>query len=160
MSAGRAVSLFVFLAAVWILLSGHWEPLLLGIGLVSVLGVVWLAYRMDVVDREGHPVHLTWKLPLYWLWLGKEIVKSNLVVTRLILSPVDRISPRVVRVKASQRSDLGLAIFANSITLTPGTVSLDVGDDYVLVHALTRALADELADGAMDARVAALEQRE
>lgn len=160
MAPGRAISLFIFLGVVWMLLSGHWEPWLLGLGLTSVLCVVWLAYRMDVVDHEGHPVHLTWKIPLYWVWLGKEIVKSNLDVTRVILSRSARISPTVLRVKASQRTDLGLAIFANSITLTPGTVSLDVGDDYVLVHALTREAAEDLAGGAMDSRVAALEKAE
>ncbi len=153
----HALSLAVVLYLVWLLLSGFFEPLLLGFGLVSCLGVVFIARRMDVIDREGHPIHLGWRAVPYWLWLGVEIVKANLDVARRIVDPRLPISPVVIKVKTSQRSELGKVIYANSITLTPGTVSMLVDDDGITVHAIAREAAEELAAGEMDRRVAGME---
>jgi multicomponent Na+:H+ antiporter subunit E len=148
----HAVSLGLVLFATWLLLSGHLEPLLLGLGAVSCLVVVAIARRMDVVDREGHPLHLTWAGLAYWPWLGLEIVKANWDVARRVVNPSLPISPTLLRVKASQPSELGQVIYANSITLTPGTISVEVGDGTILVHALTREGADSLIEGTMDRR--------
>lgn len=154
----HAFSLTVVLYALWLLLSGHLEPLLLILGLASALLVVAIALRMEVIDRESHPIHLTFKLPAYWLWLGWEIVKSNLAVAKLVVMPSPAISPTVVRVKASQQSELGQVIYANSITLTPGTVSMRLEDGDIEVHALTEDLAQSLEQGDMDRRVRRLEE--
>jgi multicomponent Na+:H+ antiporter subunit E len=112
---------------------------------------------MDLIDRESHPIHLTTKIPQYWLWLIWEIVKANILVTKLIWHPRLSINPTVLRVKASQSSALGKVIYANSITLTPGTVSMNVENDEIEVHALTPELAQDLQSGVMDRRVADLE---
>jgi multicomponent Na+:H+ antiporter subunit E len=149
----HAISVAVVLYGLWLLLSGHYVPLLLSLGVLSVLVVLFIATRMDVVDKEGHPVHLGPRALLYWSWLAWEIVKANLAVTRHILSPRLSISPTVVRVKASQKSELGKVIYANSITLTPGTVSIDIDGSYISVHALTRDFAADLRTGDMDRRV-------
>jgi multicomponent Na+:H+ antiporter subunit E len=149
----HAVSLSVALFALWLLLSGHYEPLIIGLGAASCIFVALIALRMDVADREGHPVHLTWRSLIYWPWLAWEIVKSNIEVARLVLDPALPISPRVIKVKASQAEDLGRVIYANSITLTPGTVSIDVRRDTIEVHALTKSLAESLETGEMDRRV-------
>ncbi|MEE8216319.1 MAG: Na+/H+ antiporter subunit E, partial [Acidiferrobacterales bacterium] len=132
-------------------------PLLIGLGALSVLLVVTIALRMGVVDREGHPIHLSPKALLYWPWLAWEIVKSNVDVARRILSPTLPISPTVIRLKASQKSELGKVIYANSITLTPGTVSIDIDGDKIEVHALTREAAQALRTGDMDRRVTRFE---
>ncbi|MCZ6574946.1 MAG: Na+/H+ antiporter subunit E [Gammaproteobacteria bacterium] len=153
----HAISLALVLFALWLLLSGHYVPLLIGLGALSVLLVVTIALRMDVVDREGHPIHLSPKALLYWPWLAWEIVKSNLDVARRILSPTLPISPTVIRLKASQKSDLGRVIYANSITLTPGTVSIDIDGEHIEVHALTREAAQALRTGDMDRRVTRFE---
>ncbi|MDH3910679.1 MAG: Na+/H+ antiporter subunit E [Rhodospirillales bacterium] len=153
----RAVSLSVVLYVLWLLLSGHYEPLLLVLGAVSCVFVAWIAYRMDVADREGHPIHLTWRSLVYWPWLFWEIVKANLEVARLILAPRLAISPTVIKVKASQPDELGHVIYANSITLTPGTVSIDVRDATIEVHAITREMAEGLQTGEMDRRVTRME---
>jgi multicomponent Na+:H+ antiporter subunit E len=152
-----AISLTLVLFALWLLLSGHYVPLLLGLGALSALLVVTIALRMDVLDREGHPIHLRPKALLYWPWLGWEIVKSNVDVARRILSPTLPISPTVIRLKASQKSELGKVIYANSITLTPGTVSIDIDGDKIEVHALTREAAQALRTGDMDRRVTRFE---
>lgn len=153
----HAISLALVLFALWLLLSSHYVPLLIGLGALSVLLVVTIALRMNVVDREGHPIHLSPKALLYWPWLAWEIVKSNVDVARRILSPTLPISPTVIRLKASQKSELGKVIYANSITLTPGTVSIDIDGDKIEVHALTREAAQALRTGDMDRRVTRFE---
>ncbi|MEE8239910.1 MAG: Na+/H+ antiporter subunit E [Nitrospirales bacterium] len=151
------ISLGIALYLLWIVLSGYFQPLLLVLGVMSTLIVLFIALRMEVVDRESHPVHLTLRLPLYWLWLLWEIVKSNVVVARLIWSPSLPISPSVFQVPTSQKSQLGQVVYANSITLTPGTVSMTLENNQVRVHALTEDIAEDLQTGTMDRRVTALE---
>ena len=156
----HVVSLGLFLVMSWLLLSGHYTLLLMSFGLLSVMLVVFLALRMDVVDHEGHPLHLNLKaLLIYWCWLLKEIFVANIYVCRLILSPSMPISPTVIALRSSQSSDLARVIFANSITLTPGTVTIDVDGDITEVHALTIEAARSLLEGSMDGKVTALENR-
>lgn len=153
----RAFSLAGTLLVFWLLLSGHYTPFIIGLGVASVVGIVLLARRMDVIDQEGHPIHLGAGALLYWPWLLKEIVKSGWQVTRLILHPRLPIEPTMARFRPSQRTQVGLATHANSITLTPGTVSVDVGAGEFLVHALTREGAEGACSGDMDARVSRFE---
>jgi multicomponent Na+:H+ antiporter subunit E len=153
----HVIKLSLFLFAVWLLLSGHYTPLLLGLGVLSCLLVVLLAMRVELVDREVVLVLLKPRALLYWLWLGREIIKSNIDVTLRILDPKLRISPNVIRVKATQRSELGRVTYANSITLVPGTVAMSVEADEIIVHAITRAVAADLQRGEMDRRITELE---
>jgi multicomponent Na+:H+ antiporter subunit E len=153
----RGISLMTFLVATWLLLSGHYEPLTLVFGAVSCAIVVLIAYRMDVVDYEGHPIHLGWRLPVYWCWLVWEIVKANIDVAKRIVNPRLPISPTVFTLEATQPTELGHVIYANSITLTPGTVTLQVHRDRLEVHALSREAAEDLMRGEMDRRVTWIE---
>lgn len=147
------LSLFIGLALFWGVLSGHTEPLLLTLGLLSVLFALYLAWRMDVVDRESHPLHLSGRLIGYWAWLLREIVTSNWHVIRLLMSPRLQINPSVIVIRSEQTSDLGRVILANSITLTPGTVSLDVKDDQIEVHTLAPQFVEGILDGSFDRRI-------
>lgn len=154
------LSAFAALYAFWLLLSGYFTGFLLSAGALSALAVIAFARRMAVIDREGHPAHLGIPALLsYWPWLLKEIVKSAWDVTKRILAPSLPISPTLTRFVPGQRSDLGLVIHANSITLTPGTISVEVAAGNFLVHALTREGAAGLAGSEMDRRVSALEGR-
>jgi multicomponent Na+:H+ antiporter subunit E len=153
----RAVGLVGLLFAFWLLLSGIFEPFLIGAGLACAIAVAALARRMDVIDHEGQPLHLGLAAVSYWPWLAKEIVKSGWDVSRRVLDPRLPISPTVVRIKPSQRTVVGLATHANSITLTPGTVTMDVARGEFLVHALTREGAEGAAGGEMDGRVSRFE---
>lgn len=138
-------------------MSGIFVPLILILGILSCAIVVVIAMRMDVIDHEAVPVHLTFKVLLYWPWLLWEIVKANVDVTKRVMG-FEPISPTMVRIRATQKTDLGLVIFANSITLTPGTISIDVEEDgYILVHALSRDGTVGLEGGDMDRRVTELE---
>ena len=149
----HSLSLGAVLFIVWLLLSGHYTPFILALGVGSCALVILVTLRMDVADREGHPLHLTWRGLTYWPWLVVEIIKANIDVAKLALSPKMPITPTLLRVKASQTSDLGQVIYANSITLTPGTISVDVADGEILVHALSREGAEALLEGEMDRRV-------
>ena len=155
----RTISLGAFLAVLWLLLSGYFDKsLLLAMGAASVLLVVLIARRMDVVDHEGHPVHLSARSLLYWPWLLKEIVKSSIQVSAAILHRNMPIRPSIFTVRASQKTELGRVIFANSITLTPGTVTIGLEDDMLTVHALTAASASGWEESEMNKRVTAFER--
>jgi len=153
----RVVSLSVTLMVVWLLWSGHYTALLVGLGTLSCLFVAYLARRMYLADPEGHPVHLLGRGLVFSPWLIWAVIKSNLEVARLILRPHLEVSPRIVRVRATQSTDLGRAVYANSITLTPGTVTVDIEGDILTVHALTEAAEADLLSGEMDRRVTTME---
>lgn len=152
------VWLLFLLGVFWIINSGHFDPLLLSFGVFSVALVIWINQRMSRVS-EGYqpPIILSPRLPLYIVWLLKEIVVSNIDVIRCIWQRKPGIQPRVVTVKASQRTDLFKVLYANSITMTPGTVTMEIEGDVFTVHSLTRASREGLQSGAMDRRVRSLE---
>lgn len=153
------IGLGLAMFALWLALSGQYVPLFLGFGVASCVLIVLIAGRLDVVDHEAVPLHLSFGYFNYIAWLGKEIVKSNWDVAKIVLSPSLPINPTWVWVPATQKSDVGKVIYANSITLTPGTVSVEIEDDLILVHAITREAADGLLTGDMDRRVDAIEGR-
>lgn len=145
--------LAIALSLLWLLLSGHFEVLILAFGVVSIALVVWLSARMHIVDGESYPFSLMPRLSRYWAWLLTEIIKSNLDVAKRVLGPSSAVQPLVFDAPASQSTDLGLVIFANSITLTPGTVSLDIEKGRIRVHALHPDIAKGVIQSGMDARV-------
>lgn len=146
-------SIGLVLFCFWLVLSGHYTIITVPAGILSVLGVVALSRRMGVADEEGHPIHLLPRAITYWPWLALEIAKSAWDVTKIILHPKLPITPTLIRLKASQRSAVGIATYANSITLTPGTITARVSGNEFLVHAITRSGAEDLAKGTMDRRV-------
>lgn len=152
------INMSLLLALFWLGLSGHYTALLLAFGALSVGLVVWLAKRMDVIDHESVPLHLTRRALTFWPWLMVEIVKSNIDVVRRVLDPRLPIERSIIRVPTGDMSPLRETIYANAITLTPGTVSLDVSNGEVIVHALSRTAAEEVRTGEMARRVTGLEQ--
>ena len=147
------------LGLLWVLLSGQYSPLYLGLGLASVAFVAWIVRRMEHADGARLEVRLRVLATLrYGIWLFGQIVRANVEVARLALSPGMRVNPVVLRVPARQRTEVGRVLFANSITLTPGTVSVHLGEEEVEVHALTAGAAASLAGGEMGRRVAELEK--
>ena len=133
----RAFGLGVVLLGFWLALSGHYTPMLVSFGVGSSIFVVWVANRMDVVDHEGVPFHLTGRFLAYFPWLMKEVFVANVAVAKLILNPKMPISPRIVVFHGSQTTDLGRVIYANSITLTPGTITTGVEGQEYQIHALS-----------------------
>ena len=153
----RFISLAAVLFGFWLLLSGHYTALLVGLGVLSALGVALLARRMGVIDREGHPIELIFRAMLYWPWLVVEIIKSAWDVTKIIVDPALPISPQMIRVRATQKTGTGVTIYGNSITLTPGTITVGVKGNDLTIHAITRESAQGVMNGDMDARVTIFE---
>jgi multicomponent Na+:H+ antiporter subunit E len=153
----RYVSLAGLLFAFWLALSGHYTPMLVTIGAVCAVACVFAAIRMRSADPEGHPIELFWGAITYFPWLALEIAKSGWSVTRIILHPGLPVSPTMTVVRASQKTQAGMATYANSITLTPGTITVGVNGDEFTVHALVRDGAIDLEGGAMDRRVSQFE---
>ena len=155
----RIVGLWVILFAIWLLLSGHWDSVLLvGFGVGSCALTVYIANRMDVADHEGVSIYWVGRFLLYLPWLLKEILIANINVAKVILSPKLPISPIMVVFGSTQKTDLGRVLYANSITLTPGTITTGVEGDQLEIHALTRKDVDGREEDEMDQRVSIVER--
>ena len=147
------------LAILWLLMSGLFDkPLILAFGVASVLLAMIIGQRIDRVD--GEQLQYAFSIPAlisYLFWLLLEIWKSNIAVTRIILSGRDPERQKLFMIPVTQKSDLGQVLFANSITLTPGTITVETENDQFIVHALDFAEGnmDDLAE--MDQRVTATE---
>lgn len=150
----RSLSLAAVLGLLWAALSGHGETLIVALGVASIVAVVLFARRLDLIDHEGHPIQLAGRAPSYFLWLLWQIVLSNVAVVRHILRSRVEVDPSFVTVPSGQQSDLATVVYANSITLTPGTVTIAVEGGNLLVHALDREAAEGLREGGMARRVA------
>ena len=132
----------------WFMLSGHTEVLLIVLGILSTAVSVFLSRRMNIIDHESYPFHLSARLFRYYFFLSKEIIVANIDVIKKILKP-GSISPSVITLPASKKTDLSKVIYANSITLTPGTVTLELTGDEIKVHALGKEGAADLQTGTM-----------
>ena len=131
----KALLLFVFYFVIWLLLSGHYDPLLLTLGVLSCITCLYVTWKAKFIDEEGLPLHLLIRLPIYTLWLFKEIIKANIDTAKIII--VNNPDPQNFRVKSSQKTEAGKVTYANSITLTPGTVTTVLDGDILEVHALS-----------------------
>jgi len=143
------------MVVLWMLLSGYFKAQLLILGVLSVGLVVWLARRMRVMMHRGQPIYFRFfHILKYWGWLAHQILISNIDVTRIILSKDMPIKPQLRLVTATPDSDMGRAIYANSITLTPGTTAINfTPTDDILVHALHEDSLHELEKGEMAAHI-------
>ena len=148
------ITSLVLLAIFWLMLSGHYTGLILGFGAVSCIFTIWIAHRMDIFDHEGQPIqNLSPRLLTYYVWLAKEIVISSLTVAKMIVIDGARVKPEVVDLPVDGMNDLEKVIYANSITLTPGTLTIDVDDDWLRVHTVRSDLLESLQQGVMADKV-------
>lgn len=147
------------LFAFWLLLSGMFVPFLLAAGFGCAIAIKLFSRRLNAIAQESDVLVLHWKrLLAYYPWLVKEIIVAAWDVSKRILNPRLPISPALVEIVPSQKTDVGLVIHANSITLTPGTISVEVEYGRFLVHALTEEGARSLADSEMNRRCTELEE--
>jgi len=154
----RGIAIFIVLFALWLLLSGIYTPMITGLGFASSLLVVFIIRRMDTVDGDRVELHLSpWRLTKYMIWLMVEIARANWAVTKVILSRKMNIHQHIFTVPHTQKTDLAQVIFANSITLTPGTITIETEEGQFLVHAVSYSDDDVAAIADMDARITACE---
>lgn len=136
-----ALILAIMMTVAWLTLSGYFIPLILIFGAISIAIVVWICARMRILDVETVPYMSLPKTLSYFIWLFAEIVKANMQVIKAVLSPDLEVSPTLVKIPLNSDEDIAETMFANSITLTPGTVSVDMQPDYILVHALLEEMS-------------------
>ena len=151
----QLAGLLLVLLVSWMLWSGIYKPLLLWLGLFSCLLSMWLAHRMGFF-RHAMPLRAMLRLPAHWCWLLSEIIKSSLEVARVVLSPSLPVSPCVIELTTTETTDVGKVILGNSITLSPGTVTIDMHENRLLVHCLTRQSALQLQELEVQRRTALL----
>lgn len=156
---GRLLLVSLLLIAAWLLWSGLFKPLLIALGAFSCALTVYIVKRMGYFDTEVFAFRYNFKLIGFWGWLGKEIVLSSIAVARIVLSPRLDIAPQVIVIDVQDLEPIDQALLGNSITLTPGTLTLDVDNGRMLVHALVQQGAQAVLDGEMTRRVAALRRQ-
>jgi multicomponent Na+:H+ antiporter subunit E len=149
----RYIRSTLVVAILWLLLSGHYTALILSLGVLSVLIVTWFLWRMDRVDGELGVVPIRPRLLYYLLWLMWQVVLSNIDLVRRILNPALPIQPTWQRLDIKVTSTLGKTLYANSITLTPGTLTTDVGEDHFMVHSLSPDGIEDLRKGEMERQI-------
>lgn len=152
-SISRMLALMASLVAAWLLWSGLYKPLILWLGAASCLLIFWLVRRMGYFDEELFALRFSLRLLRYWFWLGGQIIRSSIDVTRIIFHPKLPISPRVVDIEVESSHPFDQVVLGNSITLTPGTLSIDVYKGVIKVHSLTEQGAQDLLEGEMNRRV-------
>ena len=144
------LSLAAILFALWLGLSGQTSPLMLTLGLISTCIIVYLTHRMDVIDREIYPARLTILLFRFWLFLAREVVRANIDVIKRIFRPGSKnISPQLFELPLTKKTDLSRVIYANAITMTPGSVSVNLDMRTITVHTLSIESAEDLRSGRM-----------
>jgi len=157
----RILVLFVSMLGFWALLSGQLDPhhnvYLMGAGVVCCAAVTWICVRLRIVDADMLPIGSWLRLPRYAPYLLKEVVLSNMDVFKRVMSHDMPISPRTFRVPCTLTSDFAKTVYANSITLTPGTVVIAIDEQGILIHALTAEAEAGVRAGIMEKEVARLE---
>ena len=144
------------LSIFWIFLSGYIEPLLLSFGVISVALVIVVLKRMDAVDGEQKSISSGFRMWRYIAWLFGQIARSSIHVAKLVWGSPDKLSPSIATIDAISVPENTRVLYANSITLTPGTLSVDLEDGKITVHALQSESIKELHEGEMESRIKGL----
>ena len=156
----KKLGAFVLLFVLWVLLSGIFDPLLFFFGSISAVMVIIITHRMNKTDN--YPLAVKFNIVeviSYFFWLILEIVKANLQVVKIIITNRKFNNQKVFKVKSTQFTDVAQVLFANSITLTPGTITIETEKDHLLVHALDYSKEQLESLKIMDKKVTNLEEK-
>lgn len=146
----------VLLALFWLLLSGIYQPLIIAFGVISVLIVIYVLKRMDETDSEPKSVATGFRIVRYFTWLTGQIIASSIHVSKLVWGNPKSLSPSLAKISVDEVPDKVRVLYANSITLTPGTLSVDIEDDEITVHALQAQSINELKEGDMEKKITSI----
>ena len=149
------IFVFVLLMVIWVVLSGFFDVFHLSLGLISCAIVVWLSSDLLFENRHHRlnvRIRQAFGLFAYSIWMIGQIILSNIYVLRLALGSTEKLEPQIVRYKCSLNTDFQRFLLANSITLTPGTVTIKIIGDTYYVHAISDETANGL-DGTMERRI-------
>jgi len=148
------IAMFIF----WILLSGEFTFILITSGVVASLITAYLSHdifigKADLKTETGR----VFKFIVYIPWLLWEIILANVEIAYLVLSPKPLVDPQIVRFKNDLKTDLGIVTLAHSITLTPGTVTVDANREEFVIHAIWQKSAEGIISGEMQRKVKKIE---
>lgn len=143
------ISLGALLFALWLGLSGQINALMISLGLASTVAIVAITHRMDTIDKETYPAHMNLLLLRFWLFLAREVIFANIDVVKRIFKPGKNISPQLFELPLTLKTDLSRVIYANAITMTPGTVSANLDKKTITIHTLSIESAQDLSNGRM-----------
>ena len=154
-------SVFVFglLLAFWLLISGEadWQHMLTGSIFSLILTVFWSNLTISHEHKTEFTLRQIYMLIKYFFLLGKEIVLANIQVAIIVLNPRLPISPGMVIRRCELERNLIRVLYVNSITLCPGTITVELEDNLLIVHAFTREYADELKESEQYKRLLEME---
>ena len=152
----RYIITFIILFLNWIIWSGMFDAFHLSLGIISCAIVTYTTHDI-LFTRERFSykqIIEVWRFIKYIPWLLWQIILSNIHVAGLVLSPKMPIEPHMIRVKVRLKKDISIVTYANSITLTPGTITADIADGEFYIHCISKKVADDLFTGEMENRVA------
>ena len=149
------IIMFMILFLFWIVMSGRFDGFHLALGVISSAIVSYISHDLFFKDIKNRYRHIeAVRFIKYLPWLFYQIVVANFYVAFLVLDPMmsERLEPRIIKFKTKLKKELSLVTFGNSITLTPGTITVLIKDGYYYVHAIDSISAKGLP-GDMEKRV-------
>lgn len=153
--------MFFLLFAFWLLLNGQWTTEIAVVGLVLSAALYWFIWRFMGYSprKEWACLRRGGRIARYLAYLVGEVLKSAWQTIRLVWSPKLEVEPRLASFRTRLRTDPGKVVLANSITMTPGTITIDVRDDHFLVHCLDESFGEGLEGSDMERRIAEIERK-
>jgi multicomponent Na+:H+ antiporter subunit E len=153
------IVIFLLLFGIWIIFSGQFDAFHLSLGIISCLIVTAISSSFFFSNRSktlSTRIGELMRLPGYMLWLLWQVVLSNIHILKMALTPgeIKELDPSLVRIKTKLKTDFGKYALANSITLTPGTITIDIDGDEMLIHSISKHTADGVKDDTMERKVA------
>jgi multicomponent Na+:H+ antiporter subunit E len=153
------LSIFLLLCGIWIVFSGQFDRFHLTLGVLSAAFITAISSEFLFVDRSksfGERLLQIIRLPWFLLWMLYQILLSNIHILRLALSPgeLPEVEPSLVRIKTKLKTDFGKWMLANSITLTPGTITISIKGDEMLIHSISKTTTSGVLDDEMERKIA------
>lgn len=148
---------FLILFVNWLIWSGMFDSFHVSLGVISCGIVTFMSHDLFFGSGKFHFGHVTEfiRFVLYIPWLLYQIILSNIHVAYLVLHPKMLIEPSMITFETILKKDISIVTFANSITLTPGTITIDIKDGkYFVIHCISRKVADDLLSGEMERKIA------
>jgi multicomponent Na+:H+ antiporter subunit E len=151
--------IFILLMTFWLLISASadWQHILVGVFFCTILTVFWSSLSISAENKTDFKLKQGFLLIKYFFFLAIEIVVANINVAMIVLNPRLPISPGIVIMRCDLERSLLRVLYVNSITLTPGTITVELEDNLLIVHALTEDVAHGVEDWALSRRLMELE---
>lgn len=137
---------------IWLLLSESFDGLHMGMGIVVAFGVAWLNTERTATRASVR----VWRMLWYFPWLVGRILHSGFHLSMLILNPALPIDPKMIRHRTELKDNGSIVLLGNSITLTPGTITVEVDSQDLLIHTMDDNAAEDITSRRMEQQIEGL----